>query len=148
MLIDNIKKDQLLARKSKDQKTSSLLTTLIGEAEKIGKDKGNRKTTDEEVIAVIKKFIKNLNETLGAVLQRSNSSNIINNTTNEIKKLEEYLPKQLTEQELTKLVSEFVSTLTNKSPKQMGMVMKHLKNNHNGCFDGKTASQIVKQQLG
>jgi hypothetical protein len=58
-LIQTIKADQVQARKARSA-SASILTTLIGEAEMIGKNAGDRESTDEEVIAIIKKFIKNL----------------------------------------------------------------------------------------
>lgn len=64
MLIVKIKHDQLVARKNRDQIESTLLTTLIGEADMVGKNNGNRDPFDEEVISVVKKFLKGVNETI------------------------------------------------------------------------------------
>ena len=66
-LMDQIKADQVSARKQKMTAVASLLTTLIGEAEMVGKNAGNRAPTDAEVQAVIKKFIKNLDETIAVL---------------------------------------------------------------------------------
>ena len=52
MLIENLKEDQLIARKNRDQIKATLLTTLIGEAEMVGKNTGNRSPFDEEVVSV------------------------------------------------------------------------------------------------
>ena len=64
-LIQTIKTAQVAARKARDP-SASLLTTLIGEAEMVGKNAG-REVTDQEVVATIKKFIKGIDETLKAV---------------------------------------------------------------------------------
>ena len=61
-LIIEIKSAQLAARKARDSFTASSLTTLIGEAEMVGKNAG-REVTDAEVVAVLKKFVKNIDET-------------------------------------------------------------------------------------
>ena len=63
MLIEKIKEDSLRARKDRNTWKANLLTTLYAEASMIGKNKGNRVSTDEETTAVITKFLKNAQET-------------------------------------------------------------------------------------
>lgn len=117
------------AKRDKDTLKSSLLVTLLAEAERVGKDAGNRMSTDEEVSAVIKKFIKNMDETL----KFTSSENILR----EKEILLGYLPKQLTKEELETIIK--ASALTT-----VPEVMKFLKQNHAGVFDGKMASDITK----
>ncbi len=154
-MIEQIKKDQLDARKNKDSIKANLLTTLLGEASSIGKNDGNRETTDLEVVQVIKKFIKNAQQFL-AVAQEFlavvyNESGMLNVRasilTKEIEILTDYLPIQLTEAGLTELVSAKISELPDKSPKQVGAIMKYLSTNFPGQYDGQLASKIVKQLL-
>ena len=64
MLLETINQDRNEARKMKYTATATLLTTLYSEAQMVGKNDGNRETTDAEVVAVIKKFVKNIDETL------------------------------------------------------------------------------------
>ena len=61
--------------------------------------------------------------------------------------LESLLPKQLSEEELEKVIVEIVAALPDKSPRQMGAVMAELKKKYDGQFDGKTASGLVKKAL-
>lgn len=143
-LIQQIKTDQLTARKKKDKNAVSLLTTLIGEAEIIGKDDGNRESTDLEVVAVIKKFIKNLNEVLKVTEMNNNN---YSNAIYEVELLETYLPTQLNESDLLNLIQPQVDALDNISPKHMGKIMSWLKQNYSGQYDGKMASSIVKGVL-
>lgn len=149
-LLENIKNDQVEARKNlyKDngetkeskQIKSSLLTTLYSEAAVIGKNNGNRETTDSEVQQVIKKFIKNIDEFL---VHRPKATELL------LQKqvLQSYLPKQLTEEELQQAVDEIVGNIEQTGPKAIGAVMKQLKMKYDGQFDGKTASTIVKNTL-
>lgn len=139
-LLEKIKKDQLSARKEKRATEATLLTTLIGEASMIGKNDGNRDSTDQEVMAVIKKFVKNLDEILNVV---DKDSSAFSNASFEKEFLNNYLPQQLSKDKLTQLVSEFVGNST----MQMGHVMKWLKENYDGQYDGKLASQVVKKCL-
>lgn len=134
-LIDKIKSDQLQARKSQHAITSALLTTLIGESEMVGKN-ANRQVTDDEVVSVIKKFIKNIDITLSVVKDDFSKDKC------ELEKqiLTNYLPKQLTKKELVSIISD----LKNKHSGNVGLVMKELKSSYNGLYDGKLASDICK----
>ena len=130
-LIETIKNDSLNARKARNALKSNLLTTLYSEAGIIGKNNGNRESTDEEVIGVVKKFIKNTEILLG--LHDSEE------TKTELTYLKEYLPKQLSNYELKNIISGLIDSGNN-----IGQVMKHLKENYSGLYDGKVASQLVK----
>ena len=57
-LLAQLKKDSLLARKAADGVRATLLSTLIAEAEMVGKNAGNRESTDDEVQQTIRKFLK------------------------------------------------------------------------------------------
>ena len=70
-LIERIKEDNLAARKNRDQVRATLLTTLFSEAVSVGKNAGNRETTDAETLAVIKKFIKGIDDTLSAMKDKT-----------------------------------------------------------------------------
>lgn len=61
--------------------------------------------------------------------------------------IEKFQPKQLTTEELTDIISGIVATLQEKSPKQMGVVMKTLKDSYDGMYQGNEASKIVKAVL-
>ena len=63
-ILNTIKNDNVTARKSRDIITSSLLSTLYAEAVNVGKNDGNRETSDKETLAVIKKFIDGVNFTI------------------------------------------------------------------------------------
>lgn len=141
-----IKTHQLSARKSTDLEPATkkmkvaVLTTLIGEAEAIGKSDGNRPTTDSEVMALIKKFIKNLNETLS---HRPDDVQALY----EKELLQEYLPKQLTQDELFNVIEDIIMRESLVGPRSMGAVMKCLKEEFDGQFDAKLASQLSKDLL-
>lgn len=141
-LIHVIKQDQLAARKEGNKDDAQILTTLIGEAEMVGKNNGNRAPADEEVIKVVERFIKAMEETRDHV---SGEKRI--NINREIDTLERYLPTPLTEDELRSEIHYIVHDLGATSVKHMGSVMKALKQMHAGRYDGKLASEIVKEKL-
>lgn len=142
-LIQRIRQDQLQARKDKAVH-ASLLTTLLGEAAMVGKSDGNRETTDAEVTAVVKKFIKNARETINALTQPENIAVF----THEIEVLSAYLPQQLSAERLTEIINEqFATGAIEKSTKAKGSVMKFLKDNYAGQYDGKDAAIAVDAAL-
>lgn len=131
MLLQQIKVDQLAARITKDSIKTALLTTLIGDAEMVGKN-ASRATTDDEVVAVIKKFLKNNLEFQKHVTN--------DNLTTEQLILESYLPKQLTTDELIEIITNnFGDELKSKK----GAIMKFLKENYAGLYDGATAAKVI-----
>ena len=141
-LITQIKAEQVTARKNRNGPMASLLTTLIGEAEMVGKNAG-REVLDAEVVATIKKFIKNIDETikaLGADDARAQAA------MDERVVLEHFLPSQMSEQQLTEAVTAIKAEL-NAGQKDMGKVMSLLKTRHEGQYDGKMASTVVKAVL-
>lgn len=134
-LIELIRKDQLTARQVKDSITAALLTTLIAEAEAVGK-KSNRKPYDDEVVAVVKKFLKN-NAEFTAANPNPDRLKVLNQ---EKGILESYLPKQLTETELRTIITDL-------KPAEMSAVMAYLKVNFGGRYDGKLASSLAREIL-
>ena len=145
MLINQIKSDALIARKARKTDTATLLTTLYSEASMIGKNLGNRESTDQEVLQVIEKFIKNANE-VKEILLKNNKD--VSHVDNEIKVLSKYLPQKMSYNELENVIRDIVEALKDiNSEVQMGKVMSVLKNSYGGTYDGKMASEIVKKGL-
>lgn len=136
MLLEKIRADQLQARKENNKIKATILTTLIGEAAMIGKNAGNRETTDEETAKVITKFVKNIVETQD--LTRGVNLDKFNELEAERVILAGYLPKELTVEELKEII---LKNFTDKP--NVGQVMAYLKANYSGQYDGKVASGLV-----
>ena len=143
MLIENLKEDQLIARKKRDQIKATLLTTLIGEAEMVGKNTGNRAPFDEEVVAVVKKFLKGVNETI-AILEKSGHDASQFEKEREI--LDSYLPTQLTKEKIIVMLDSAVVDGTLVDDKSFkGAAMKWLKEHYSGQYDGRVAAEAIDE---
>lgn len=144
-----IKEDNINSRKLRDSVKSSLLSTLYSEALNVGKNDGNRETTDKETLAVIKKFLDGVLFTIETLQFNSDDKILVAIREKDILStyIEKFQPKQLTTEELTDIISGIAATLTDKSPKQMGFVMKKLKDSYDGMYQGNEASKIVKEIL-
>ena len=136
-LLKQIKCDQVAARKVSDTITAGILTTLLGEASPSGKDT----TTDAKVRAVIKKFVKNLNETV-CLMKNQNSIDI---AILELSILKSYLLAQIEGSSLENLIYDLIN---HDGCDNLGKVMKALNGAFGGQFDGKEASKITKTHLG
>lgn len=153
MLIDKIKKDLLTARKQKDELTKGILTALVSEATMLGKNMGNRETTDTETLKVIQKFKKGAVETLGllgASIEKicdcptENSEKCLSIAL-EIGIYDKYLPLQLTEEEITKKIGVYLQD--NSEKVNIGSVMAYFRKNFDGQFDGKVLAKLTNQAL-
>jgi uncharacterized protein len=140
LLLACIKADQLSARKEKRAVTASLLTTLIGEASMVGKNAG-RETTDAEVVATIRKFLKGVDESLRVAGDYRDDAQCTV-LWEEKTALESYLPRQMDKSELKRVLTQFNAENANK-----GVLMKFLKDNFAGQYDGKLAAQVVDEFL-
>ncbi len=143
MLLESIQAASLEARKSKLTERASLLVTLYAEAARVGKDAGNRVSTDDEVLKVVRKFVKGVDESL-AVLPEGEARD---KALREKAVLEEFVPRLTTGEALAAVVADIVAQLPERSAKQMGAVMGALKTKLGGAYDGKEASALVKAAL-
>lgn len=139
MSYQQLKQDQLQARKDKSS-SAKLLTTLLGEVQKVGKDDGNREPTDAECIKVVEKFLKNNLDTIQHISQHDPRYSELSDE-NQI--LQSYLPKQLTPAECGEIIDDLIKAGTTN----IGQIMAHFKQNYSGQYNGKELSQLVKNML-
>ena len=139
-LFEQLKADQLTARKAKETLKATLLTTLLGEAGMKGKNARNGDPTDDEVKDTIKAFLKNARLTLEKLGPIEGGPVMAVNA--EIQILTSYLPTQMTEEQLRYTISTGIQAgRWEKSLKAKGLVMKYLKENFAGQYDGADASK-------
>lgn len=142
MLIERIKADLLTARKARATVAANSLTALVGEAVMVGKNAGNRESTDEEVVATVRKFLKNLEETKRNLVVHNKDTSVCEE---EIVIISRYLPQQMSADELKTAIAAIVAETAGAN---MGVVMKVLKEKYAGLYDGKLASTLTKEVLG
>ena len=144
-LVEQIKTDSIAARKNPTEKLkASLLVTLHSEIVNVGKNKGNRLTTDDEAVSVVKKFASGCKEMIDVLAGQAYDARY-GNAIQELAWLDSYLPKQLTEGELADAIDQIVAS---QSSVNMGSVMKQLKADLSGRYDGALASKLIKAKLG
>ena len=146
MLKEQLASDLKDAMKAKDEIKKNAVQMVRAGVLQVEKDK---KTTldDEGIIEVIAKEVKKRKDVLPD-FEKAGRADLIEATQREIEILTKYLPSQLTEEELDKIVSETVSETGASSMKDMGKVMSALMPKVKGRADGKTVNELVKKHLG
>ncbi len=140
-LIETIKADMIAARKQKSP-TAGTLVTLKGEIDtKERSFSPARPITDDEIVAIVKKFIKNVDENL-RLLADSGKDEVIQASKDERTALEVYLPAQMSEDAIAAF-----ARVKKASGANMGAIMGALKAEKAGQYDGKLASGVVKAVL-
>lgn len=102
--------------------------------------------TDQDVIAVIKKICNQHKDSIEQ-FTNANRLDLVDNEKMQLAVLEGYLPKQMSREELEKVVSAVIAEVKASSAKDMGVVMKGVLAKTAGTADGKMVSEIVKSKL-
>jgi uncharacterized protein YqeY len=146
MLDEKISQDYIQAMKSQDKLRSSTLSFLRAQIKNVKIDKKLEKVEDVEVISVIKKQIKQRQD---SIEQYTNGGrkDLADKEVAELNILKEYLPQELSEDELKKIIAEAVKENQATSIKDMGKVMKTVGAKVAGNADNRVVSDLVKQAL-
>lgn len=123
----------------------SVLRMLLSEIKYAQIAKGES-LTDVEVISAIQKAAKKRQESIEAY-SVANRQDLVDQESAELAVLQEYLPVPLSEEELTKLVSDTITELGATSIKDMGKVISQVAAKASGRADGARISLIAKQKL-
>jgi uncharacterized protein YqeY len=150
-MLKRIKADLLSARKSKDKFTAGILGALVSEGAMIGKNYGDRETTDAEMQKLIQKFKKGVLDTmeiLGCQFDKFSENRDPMKCTElsmEAEIYDKYLPTQLTDEEIEKEIGHYLQLNSEKA--NIGSIMGHFKKNFDGRYDGKNLARIVNEIL-
>jgi uncharacterized protein YqeY len=134
------------ALKAKDKNTYPtlrLIVSAIKDAEIASRSKGQKAIKDSDITGILKKMIKQRNESC-EVYKKAGRSELLENETKEINIISTFLPKQLTEEETKKICEEVVKSVGASSMKDMGKVMGALKSKHADTLDFSKVSVILK----
>lgn len=116
------------------------------EIEKRGKG-GESVLIDEEVMDVVVKEAKKRKESID-VYKQGNREDLAQKELEELEIIQTYLPKQLSEQELEKIIDEAIKTTGASTVKDLGKVMGLVSKETKGKADSRMISEIVKKKLG
>lgn len=146
MLKEKLLEDLKSAMKEKDEIKKNTVQMVRAAILQVEKDKGVT-LEDNQVLDIIAKESKKRKDSL-ADFEKSGREELISGVKKEIEILVEYLPKQLSKEEITTIVKDIIEQTGATSIKDMGIVMKEAKQKMGASADGKTINEVVKELLG
>ena len=142
---EKILKDLMAAMKNQEKEKLAVLRMVKGaiQLEEISKKK---ELDDNEVIAVISKQIKTRRESIED-FKKGNRQDLIDQAESEIEILNEYMPEQLSEEEINKIIDEVIKEVNPQAQSDMGKIMKEITPKVTGKADMSFVSKQVKSKL-
>lgn len=145
MLKEKLLEDLKNAMKDKNINRKNVVQMVRAAILQVEKDKAIE-VTDEQIIEIIAKEAKKRKESI-ADYEKGGRQDLVAQLEEEIAVLEEYLPKQLTKEEVENIVKQVIEKTGANSIKDMGIVMKEAKAQIGAAADGKMISDVVKSLL-
>jgi len=144
-MLDKIQKDYIDAFKAKEIVKKDVLGLLKGAILNAQIDK-KEDLTDEEIINLVEKQIKLRKDSKEEYL-KANKMDVVETLDEEISVLMEYMPEQLSIDEVNKIIDEAFDLVKPSSPRDMGLIMKEVTPKLKGKADMKEVSNIIKNKL-
>ena len=138
MIKEQINVDYMTAFKAKNVVAKNLLSVVKGEIQTIEKNTGVENMSDEDVLKILTKTAKSLNETIKSLSPIDGKGEELVQACYELVIVQGYLPKQMSKEEVTEKVTELV----NSGVTQMGAIMKEFAQLP---VDKKMVSEVVKE---
>ena len=145
MLKEKLLEDLKNSMKEKNNLRKNVIQMVRAAILQVEKDK-NIEVTDEQIIEIMSKEAKKRKDSL-ADYKKAEREDLVSQIEEEIAIISEYLPKQLTKEEVSKIVKQVVEEIGAVSIKDMGKVMKVAKEKIGAASDGKTINEVVKEIL-
>jgi len=141
-----LKNDMMIAMKAKDAEKLNTVRSLRA-AIQTKKLELNKELTEEDVIGVINKAAKQRRDSIASYTE-GGREDLVAEEEKELVIIEAYLPEQMGEAEVAKIVEEVIAATGATSMKDMGKVMGAIMPKVKGKADGNLVNTIVKQKLG
>ena len=144
--IENKLNEALKAKDKNTYPTLRLIVSAIKDAEIAGRSKGQKEIKDSDITSLLKKMIKQRNESC-EVYEKAGRSELLESEKKEMEVINNFLPKQLSEGETKKICQDTIKLTGASSMKDMGKIMGVLKSQHAETLDFSKVSKILKELL-
>ena len=144
-LSEKLSNDYKDALRSGDKSKVSILRMIKAAAKNKEIEKG-ASLTDDEIYTIFRSFVKRANESIEQ-FSKAGRTDLAEKEKEELSIIQNYLPKQLGEDEVKGLIKEAISEVGAAGPKDMGKVMKLVMSKTKGQADGKLVNNLVKEML-
>ena len=147
-LLETISSDMKSAMRERNKEALNTIRALKSAITNASIEKSGAGTVleDSEIISIIRKQIKQRQDSIEQ-FEKADRQELANNEKVEINILQNYLPAELSEDEIVAAVESAITELGAESKKDMGQVMKLLQQKTGGRADGKKLSQEVMKRL-
>jgi uncharacterized protein len=145
MLKEKLMEDLKNSMKEKNVIRKNVIQMVRAAILQTEKDKGIE-VDDNKILEIIAKEVKTRNDSLED-FQKGGREDLVEQAKQEIAILSEYLPKQLTKEELTEKIMNIINEIGATSIKDMGAVMKEAKAQIGTATDGKSINEVVRELL-
>ena len=150
MLKTKLKDELIIAMKDKNQLRVSTLRMVNASIKDLEISQRTNNQTDEisdnDIIDILVKMVKQRKEAADTYKQ-GNRDDLSKKELDEIKIIEEFLPKQLSEDEVIKIIEGLISENNISDISGMGLLMSEIKKKYSGQLDLGLASQIIKDRI-
>ena len=144
-LLSDLKKAMLAKDKDLTQVLRSIKAALL-EKEISERKGGEAKLTEEQVVQVLMKSAKQRKDSIEQY-QNAGRDDLVSVEQKELEIIESYLPKMMSEEELSIIVDKIILDIGASSPQDMGKVMGAIMPKVKGKADGALVNKIVKEKL-
>ena len=145
MILDEINEILKISMKSSRKDEVLAIRNMLEKIKK--KQVDSQKQLDEnEIIQIINKYAKQLRDSIKQ-FELGNRMDLVEKEKNELKIVEKFLPQQLTREEINTIVTNVITKIDAQNMADMGRVIKEIMNITKGSADGKTISELVREQL-
>lgn len=144
-LKENLQSSIVTCQKAKDSKKLGVLRQLSSALKQFEID-NRTDITEQDSIQIFSKLVKQRKESI-AQFEKANRQDLVDQEVYELALIQEFLPKQLSETELQKLIKDAIATSSASSVKDMGKVLGILKPKILGKADRSKVSAAIKQSL-
>lgn len=145
MLKEKLMEDLKSAMKEKNEIKKNTVTMIKAAVLQIEKDK-QIQLDDTQILDIISKEAKKRKDAL-VEFEKSGRQDLVDQTNEELRVIKEYLPEELSLEELEAIIEDTIKEVGAVDMKDMGKVMQTVKAKTTGRADGKTINEIVKRKL-
>ena len=144
-MVEQLEKDMITAMKEKDKDKLTVIRMVKASLKQEQIDH-KKEINDDLLIDVVNKQIKMRKDSI-TEFEKGGRTDLIEKTQSEIDVLMKYLPEQLSEEEVNKIIDEIFEEVKPEGQKDMGKVMKEATSKLKGKADMKTVSSIIRERL-
>ena len=144
-MVEKLKQDMIQAMKDKDKIKLAVIRGVKAGMEKERIDR-NREINDDLLIDIVNREIKMRKDSIGE-FEKGGREDLVEQYKSEIDILMNYLPEQLSVEEINKVIDEIFAEVKPEGPKSMGLVMKEASSRLKGQADMKEVSNMIKEKL-